>query len=66
MSALRIFRTASPSAIGGPIQPMSREDADFWRLRRLHSPAASSANPPRADAPSAPALEAGPGKDSAS
>ena len=37
MTALRIFRTAKPSLIGAPVQPMSKIDADFWRLRSAAS-----------------------------
>ncbi len=34
MTALRIFATARPSAQMTGLQPMSREDASFWALRR--------------------------------
>ncbi len=50
MTALRIFKTATPSLIGAPVQPMSKADAEFWELRRnragtpvSHSPAARKA-----------------------
>ena len=34
-TALLVHRIAKPSRwYHGPIQPMSREDADFWRLRQ--------------------------------
>ena len=34
-TALNIFATAKPSRwYHGPIQPMSREDAEFWKLRQ--------------------------------
>lgn len=32
--ALRIFASDKPTLRFGPIQPMSQEDADFWRRRR--------------------------------
>jgi hypothetical protein len=34
-TALNIFATAKPSRwYHGKIEPMSREDAEFWKLRR--------------------------------
>lgn len=44
MTSLRIHKTASPSAIGAPILPMSAEDARFWHLfnaRRASTKASS-------------------------
>jgi hypothetical protein len=34
MTRLRIYATSDPQAQRGPIQPMSRDDAEFWRLRQ--------------------------------
>lgn len=36
--ALNIFRSDKPTLRGGPVLPMSKEDAEFWRIwneRRL-------------------------------
>jgi hypothetical protein len=43
MTALRIFATSRPSLIGQKLQPMSKEDAEFWRLLRNRR---SEAGPP--------------------
>jgi hypothetical protein len=40
MSALRIFATGRPSLIGAPVRPMSRLDAEFWRIRAERKAAA--------------------------
>lgn len=34
MTAFRIHRTARPQPCNAPIHPMSREDAEFWRIFR--------------------------------
>ena len=38
MSALRIFATGNPSLVGAPVQPMTAEDAQFWRLWHQRKP----------------------------
>ena len=43
MTALRIWRSANPSAIGAPLLPMCPEQARFWRLRRDRSAASTKA-----------------------
>ena len=45
MTALRIWRSANPSAIGAPLLPMCPEQARFWRLRRDRSAASTKAHP---------------------
>lgn len=32
MTALRFFSTSKPSLIGAPVQPMSKDDRNFWRI----------------------------------
>jgi hypothetical protein len=34
MSGINIFQSAKPSRQWGKIEPMSKEDARFWELRR--------------------------------
>ena len=48
MTALRIWKTSSPSMVGAPVIPMSKQDAEFWRLRKLRIAA------PKVSAPAQP------------
>jgi hypothetical protein len=38
MTGLNIFQSAKPSRQWGKIEPMSKEDARFWELRRMSRP----------------------------
>jgi hypothetical protein len=33
MTSLRIFKSDRISLVGAPVQPMSKEDTLFWKLR---------------------------------
>jgi len=45
MTPFRIHATARPATHNGPLRPMSREDASFWRLRAERKALAAAKEP---------------------
>jgi hypothetical protein len=41
VTAINIFRSAKPSRQWGKIEPMSKDDARFWQLRRRKADASA-------------------------